>query len=59
MPPLPGGEALCSWIARVLEAADKDPQIKQTLKENAVAAEAEMIKPFLQCRYNGRPAGNG
>ena len=59
VPPLPGEEALYNWIGSVLEAAAKDPKIKQTLKETAVAAEREMIDPFLQWRYNGRSAGNG
>ena len=59
VPPLPGEEALYKWIGSVLEAAAKDPQIKQTLKETAVAAEREMIDPFFQWRYNGRAAGNG
>jgi hypothetical protein len=43
----------------VLEAAAKDPRIKQTLTETAAAAEREIIDPFFQWRYNGRPAGNG
>ena len=43
----------------MLEAADKDPAIKQTLEETAVAAESELISPFFQWRYNGRSAGNG
>ncbi|OKO84152.1 hypothetical protein AC630_09630 [Bradyrhizobium sp. AS23.2] len=59
VPPMPGEEALYKWIGSVLEAADKDPTIKQTLKETAVEAEREMISPFFQWRYNGRPAGNG
>ena len=59
VPPLPGEEALYNWIGSVLEAAAKDPTIMQTLKETAVAAEREMIAPFLQWRYNGRAAGNG
>ena len=59
VPPLPGEEALYNWIGSVLDAAAKDPKIKQTLKETAVAAEREMIDPFFQWRYNGRPAGNG
>ena len=59
VPPMPGEEALYNWIGSVLEAAAKDPAIKQTLKETAVAAEREMIDPFFQWRYNGRPAGNG
>jgi len=58
VPPLPGEEALYRWIGSVLEAADKDPSIRQTLKETALASEA-MISQFLQWRYNGRDAGNG
>jgi hypothetical protein len=59
VPPLPGEEALYSWIGSVLEAAAKDPEIKKTLKETAVEAEREMIKPLFQWRNNGRAAGNG
>jgi hypothetical protein len=59
VPPLPGEEALYNWIGSVLEAAAKDSEIKKTLKETAVAANREMITPFLQWRYNGRAAGNG
>jgi hypothetical protein len=59
VPPMPGEEALYNWIGSVLEAAAKDPQIKQTLKDTAIAAASEMIDPFLLWRNNGRPAGNG
>jgi hypothetical protein len=59
VPPLPGEEALYKWIASVVVAAAKDPEIKTTLKQTAVAAEEDMIAPFLEWRYNGRPAGNG
>jgi len=59
VPPLPGEEALYKWITSVLEAADKDPALKQTLKETAVASERELITPFLQWKHNGRSAGNG
>jgi len=59
VPPLPGEEALYNWIDSVVQAADKDPEIKKTLRETAFAAENEMIRPFLQWRYNGRSAGNG
>jgi len=59
VPPLPGEEALYNWIGSVLDAAAKDPQIKQTLKDTAVAAERELIAPFFDWRNNGRPAGNG
>ena len=59
VPPLPGEEALYKWIGSVLDAAAKDPAIKQALTETAVAAERELITPFFQWRNNGRPAGNG
>ena len=59
IPPLPGEEALYNWIGSVLQAVDKDPAIKQTLRETAIAAEREMIDPFFLWRNNGRPAGNG
>jgi hypothetical protein len=59
VPPLPGEEALYKWIGSVLDAADKDPAIKQTLKETAIATEKEMFDQFLQWKYVGRPAGNG
>ncbi len=36
-----------------------DAAIKKTLTETAVAADREMITPFLQWRYDGRSAGNG
>ncbi len=36
-----------------------NPAIKQTLKETAVTSERELIEPFFQWRYNGRPVGNG
>jgi hypothetical protein len=59
VPPLPGEEALYAWINSVLDAAANDPEIKKTLKETAAQAESEMITPFIQWRFNGRPAGNG
>jgi hypothetical protein len=59
VPPLPGEESLYAWIGSVLEAADKDPAVMQTLKETAVAAENEILPAFLQWRHNGRAAGNG
>jgi hypothetical protein len=59
VPPLPGEESLYKWIGSVLDAATKDPEIKKTLKETAIAAERELISPFFEWRYNGRSAGNG
>jgi hypothetical protein len=59
VPPLPGEEALYKWIGSVLDAAAKDQKVMQTLKQTAIASERELIGPFFQWRYNGRPAGNG
>ncbi len=59
VPPLPGEEALYKWIGSVLDAAAKDPAIKKTLTDTAIAAESELISPFFQWKNNGRPAGNG
>jgi len=57
--PQPGEEALYGWINSVLDAAAKDPAIKKTLTETAVAAEKELIAPLFDWRNNGGPAGNG
>ena len=59
VPPLPGEESLYRWIGSVLEAAAKDPTVKQALVESAVAAEKEIVASFLQWQYNGRAIGNG
>lgn len=59
VPPLPGEEALYRWIGSVLEAASKNPAIKQTLKDTAVATERDVISRFFEWRYNGGPVGNG
>jgi hypothetical protein len=59
VPPLPGEEATYVMIRSVLDAAAKDAQIKQTLKETAVASDKELIAPLFQWRLNGPPAGNG
>jgi hypothetical protein len=59
VPPLPGEEGIYSVIRTVLDAATKDSQVKQTLKETALASEKELISPMVQWRLNGPPAGNG
>ena len=59
IPPLPGEESLYLMIQSVLDAAAKDPKIKEALTRAAVAAENEVITPLLQFRNNGRPIGNG
>jgi len=59
VPPLPGEEALHGMIRSVLDAAAQDPTIKETLKQTAIAAEEDLIKPLFQFANNGRPVGNG
>ena len=59
LPPLPGEEALYRWIGSVLDAAAKNPAVKQALVESAVAADKELIAPLFQWQNNGRSAGNG
>ena len=59
VPPLPGEEALYGMIQSVLDAAAKDPKIKETLVETAIAAEKDLIRPLFEFRNNGRPVGNG
>jgi hypothetical protein len=59
VPPLPGEEATYAMIRSVLDAAARDPQVKQTLKDAAIATEKEVVPSFIQWRLNGPPAGNG
>jgi hypothetical protein len=39
VPPMPGEEALYKWIGSVLDAAAKDPEVMNTLRETAFAAD--------------------
>lgn len=59
VPPLPGEEALYSWIQSVWEAASKDPETKQALDNSFAAADSELIDPLFYFRYNGRAIGHG
>jgi hypothetical protein len=59
VPALPGEEATYSMIRTVLDAAAKDPQVKQALKETAIATEKEVMPSLVQWRLNGPSAGNG
>jgi hypothetical protein len=59
IPPLPGEESLYKMIQSVLDAAAKDPKIKETLTRTAIAAEKDLIAPLFQFRNNGQPVGNG
>jgi hypothetical protein len=57
VPPLPGEEAVYNWIGSILDVASKDSQVKQALKETAIATEAGMFDSFLQWKEVCRPAG--
>ncbi|WP_372013325.1 DUF1254 domain-containing protein [Pseudoxanthomonas sp. 10H] len=59
VPPLPGEEAIYSTAQSLLDAAAKDPKIKEQLVRVAVATEQEVIAPLFEFRNNGRPVGNG
>jgi hypothetical protein len=59
VPPLPGEEAIYAMLRSLMDAAAKDPMVKQTLKDTAAAADKEVIAPLFQWKYNGPPAGNG
>ncbi|HEY7291521.1 MAG TPA: DUF1254 domain-containing protein [Vicinamibacterales bacterium] len=59
VPPLPGEDTTYSMVRSVLAAADKDPALKQALKDAAIAADKELIPPLFQWQHNGPEAGNG
>ena len=59
IPPLPGEESLYATIQSVLDAAQRDPKIKETLTQTAIASESSLLGPLLQFHNNGRPVGNG
>ena len=59
VPPLPGEEALYGWIKSVWEAAAKDPATKQALVASFMSAQNELVDPWFNFKYNGRPIGNG
>ena len=56
---MPGEEALYNWIGSLLDAASKDPEVMNTLRETAFAADLELVAPMMRWRVNGQPAGNG
>ncbi|MGW4529633.1 DUF1254 domain-containing protein [Nocardia sp. NPDC004340] len=59
VPPLPGEEGLYGQFRSLLDAAEKNPSLKQLLTDTAVATENDVIKQFFAWAHNGRPAGNG
>lgn len=59
VPPLPGEEAWYAQMKAVLDAAAKDPAIKDELKQVAADAEQNLVGPLFQFSNNGIPVGNG
>ncbi|WP_111493454.1 MULTISPECIES: DUF1254 domain-containing protein [Marinobacter] len=59
VPPLPGEEALYAQLRWLLAVAETNPDIRQVIVDEAVAADKDVIKPFFRWEYNGKPAGNG
>ncbi|WP_426611336.1 DUF1254 domain-containing protein [Bradyrhizobium sp. McL0616] len=58
-PPLPGEEALYAQMRFLLDAATKNPAIKNQLKEVAIEAEENLIGPLFEFRNYGLQIGNG
>ena len=59
IPPLPGEETLYMTFQSVLDAAEKEPRLKEVLERTAVDSERELIGPLFQFHNNGRAVGNG
>lgn len=58
-PPLPGEEALYAQMRSLLAAAAKKPQIKDQLRQIAIAADKDLVGPLFEFRNYGVPIGNG
>ncbi len=58
VPPLKGEEMLYAWYNSVLEAVNKDKELKATLIKAAQDAEKELIEPLRQFKNVGVPVGN-
>src|SRR5271156_5667689 len=59
VPPMPGEEALYATFQSLLDAAAREPKLKEALIEIAVSAEKELIAPLFHFHNNGKPVGNG
>lgn len=53
VPPLPGEESRYATIRVLMEAADKDPDIKNAIKQSAIDTEKTVIAPLFDFRTNG------
>ena len=52
-PPLPGEEARYAEMLSVIEAANKDPALKQAITDEVTKADKEVVAPLLQFRNWG------
>jgi len=55
VPPLQGEEGIYANVRAVLEAAAKDPKLKEILKQAAADADDELVSPLFQFRSYGIP----
>jgi hypothetical protein len=53
-PPLPGEEARYAQVLAVIDAAKKDPALKQAVTDGATEAEAQLVAPLFQFRNYGQ-----
>jgi hypothetical protein len=54
-PPLPGEQAQYAQIRAVLDAAARDPKLKEALTQVAAEAEQDLISPLFEFRNYGLP----
>jgi hypothetical protein len=48
VPPMPGEESLYATFHSVLDAATKDPKVKQVLTQTAITAEKDLMGPLFE-----------
>src|SRR5262249_49530448 len=53
--PLPGEEGLYAQIRQVLDAAAKDPKLKEALQQVATETETQVVTPLFEFRNFGLP----
>jgi hypothetical protein len=59
VPPLPGEEALYTWVRPVLDIAADDERVMRLLRDAAAEAERDLVAPLFDFRHVGVPLANG
>jgi hypothetical protein len=59
VPPLPGEQALYAQFSALLDAAERDPAIKQQMTDAAIRMDSTFIADAMRWANNGKPAGHG